>query len=72
MFFQLSLTLIPTLHEAEISTIISLRNEPNVMVEWLTFLLHILEVLDSNISLETSYSGQDFPQSLKANTGIVL
>jgi hypothetical protein len=28
---------------------------PNVVVGWLTLLLHILEVVDSNLSLETGY-----------------
>jgi hypothetical protein len=44
-------------------------NSATVVVEWLTFLLHIREVPGSNLSLETSYPEvfHDFPQSLQAN-----
>jgi hypothetical protein len=42
------------------------------MVEWLTFLLRIREVLCSNLGLETGYSEvfRGFPQYLQANAGI--
>jgi hypothetical protein len=30
---------------------------PNIMVKWLTLLLYILEVLGSNLSLETIFLG---------------
>jgi hypothetical protein len=50
------------------------RLRPNVMVEWLTLLLHIWEVTGSNLDPETSYTHQDFRgflRSLQANAGIV-
>jgi hypothetical protein len=31
------------------------RKRPNVVVEWLTLLIHIWEVLGSNLSPETGY-----------------
>jgi hypothetical protein len=43
------------------------------LVEWLTLLLRIREVLDSNLGLETGYADEgfiDFPQSLQANARI--
>jgi hypothetical protein len=33
---------------------------PNVVTEWLTLLLHIWEVHDSNLKPETSYPGWEF------------
>jgi hypothetical protein len=47
---------------------------PNVVVEWLTLLLHICEVPGSNLGQDTGYPTEifhDFPQSLQANSGIV-
>jgi hypothetical protein len=44
---------------------------PNVMVEWLTLLLHIQEVLDSNLGPETSCSCLVFSQSLHVNVRIM-
>jgi hypothetical protein len=41
----------------------------NVVVEWLTLLLHIREVLGSDVILTEVYHG--FTQSLQANAGIV-
>jgi hypothetical protein len=43
-----------------------------MMVEWLTFMLHIWEVTDSNLGPKTDYPDwgfYSFPQSLKANAG---
>jgi hypothetical protein len=31
------------------------REEPNVVVEWLTLLLRLLEVPDANLGLKTGY-----------------
>jgi hypothetical protein len=44
------------------------------MVEWLTLLLRIREVLGSNLDSETGYSEilRDFPQYLQINARIVL
>jgi hypothetical protein len=46
----------------------------NIMVEWLTLLLRILELPDSNLGPETSHPDGGFSwlsQSLQANSGIV-
>jgi hypothetical protein len=43
----------------------------NVMVEWLTLLLRIREVHDSNLRPETAILTEGFPHSLKANAGMV-
>jgi hypothetical protein len=46
---------------------------PNVVVEWLTLLLRIREVPDSNMGLKTGYPGRFlvFFQSFQGNAGIV-
>jgi hypothetical protein len=47
--------------------------QPNVVIEWLTLLLHIREVPGSNLSPETCYPKVfcGFPQCIQANAGIV-
>lgn len=42
---------------------------PNVVVEWLTLLFHIREVLGSNLGPDWVF--HSFPQSFWANAGIV-
>jgi hypothetical protein len=46
---------------------------PNIVVKWISLLLHIVEVLHSNTGLETSYPDwcYGFPQSLQEISGIV-
>jgi hypothetical protein len=47
---------------------------PNVMVEWLKFLLYIRKIPGSNLGLETGYRTEIFrcfPLSLQANASIV-
>jgi hypothetical protein len=47
---------------------------PNIMVERLTLLLHIWEVLAPNLGPDSSYPDlvfRGFPQSIQANAGIV-
>jgi hypothetical protein len=47
---------------------------PNVVVDWLAFLLRILDVQGSNLGPETGYPDEvfrDFPQTFHANAGIV-
>jgi hypothetical protein len=46
---------------------------PNVVVEWLTFLLRIKEIPGSNLGSETGNPDSFFrlPQSLQANFGII-
>jgi hypothetical protein len=44
---------------------------PNIMIDWLALLLHILEVMGSNLGLLTGYPSRGVPQSLQANSVIV-
>jgi hypothetical protein len=48
-------------------------NSPNVVVEWLTLLIFILEVPGSTLCPEIGYpeAFRDFTQSLQENFGIV-
>jgi hypothetical protein len=50
------------------------RVSPTVAVEWLILLLHVREILGSNLGPETGSSRRGFlgfPQSFHSNTGIV-